>query len=65
MNLLQFTEKIDMGEFFVSAVHENKKVTFVSIYPIVDSIVYPPLYMDDEAMIPLVKMIESKLSSME
>ena len=65
MNLLQFTETIDMGEFLVSAVHENKKVTFVSIYPIVDSIVYPPLYMDEEAMIPLVKMIESKLSSME
>ena len=65
MNLFQFIETTDMGEFLVSAVHENGKVTFVSIYPIVDSIVHPPLYMEDEAMIPLVEMIEGKLSSME
>jgi hypothetical protein len=65
MNVFQFSETTEMGDFFVSAIHEECKVTFVSIYPVVDSIIYPPLFMDEESMAPLVEMIEGKLSSVE
>jgi len=62
MNLFQFVENVDMGQFFVSAAHDNSKVTSISIYPIVDDIVYPALLMDLQAMQPLIDMIEGKLA---
>jgi hypothetical protein len=61
MNLFQLIQDVDMGKFFVSAVHDENKVINVAIHPIVDGLVYPALLMDLEAMQPLIDMIEGKL----
>ncbi len=61
MKIFQLIQDVDMGKFFVSAVHDENKVTNVAIYPIVDDLVYPALLMDLEAMQPLIDMIEGKL----
>ena len=61
MNLFQFVEDVDMGQFFVSAVHDGSNVINIAIYPIVDSIIYPALLMELQSMQPLIDMIERKL----
>ena len=61
MNLFQFVQDIDMGKFFVSARHENNKVTFIGIYPIVDDLIYPAFSLDLKDMQPLIDMIERKI----
>jgi hypothetical protein len=62
MNLFQFVENVEAGQFFVSAVHDGSNVINIAIYPIVDDIVYPALLMDLQAMQPLIEMIEGKLA---
>ena len=61
MNLFQFIEDVEAGQFFVSAVHDGSNVINIAIYPIVDSIVYPALLMELQSMQPLIDMIERKL----
>jgi hypothetical protein len=62
MNLFQFIEDVEAGQFFVSAVHDGSNVINIAIYPVVDDIVYPALLMDLQAMQPLIEMIEGKLA---
>jgi hypothetical protein len=61
MNLFQFVEDVEAGQFFVSAVHDGSNVINIAIYPIVDDIVYPALLMELQSMQPLIDMIERKL----
>lgn len=63
MNLFQFVENVEAGQFFVSARHDNAKVTSIAIHPVVDDLIYPALLMEDEAMKPLIDSIEGKLSN--
>jgi len=62
MNLFQFVEDVEAGQFFVSAVHDGSNVINIAIYPVVDSIIYPALLMELESMQPLIDMIEGKLA---
>jgi hypothetical protein len=61
MKIFQLIQDVDMGKFFVSARHEDDKVTFITIYPIVDELIYPALSFDLKDMQPLIDMIERKI----
>jgi len=63
MNIFRLIEETDMGLFLASAIHSGGKVSFISIHPIVDQIVYPALLMDESSMSPLIEKIEEKLKN--
>jgi len=63
MKIFQLIQDIDVGKFFVSAIHDEGKVNFIAIYPIADDLIYPALSFDlkDMRMQPLIDMIERKI----
>lgn len=61
MKIFQLIQDVDMGKFFVSAIHDEGKVNFIAIYPIVDDLIYPALLFDLKDIQPLIDMIERKI----
>ena len=59
MNLFQMLETVDMGSFLTLAEHDSGKVLGLSIYPVVDDLVYPALYMEQVDMQVLIAKIET------
>jgi hypothetical protein len=52
-------ETVDMGSFLTLAEHDSGKVLSLSIYPVVDELVYPALYMEQVDMQVLIAKIET------
>jgi hypothetical protein len=61
MKIFQLIQDVDMGKFFVSAIHDENKVNFIAIYPIVNDLIYPALLFDLKDIQPLIDMIERKI----
>jgi hypothetical protein len=64
MNIFRMIEEVDAGTFLTLARHDDAgKVLTITIHPVISELVYPPLYMDDEALQPLVDKIEHLLTA--
>lgn len=66
MNIFRTTLEIESGELFlVQAINENKKVSFLTVSPVIDGVIQPYTEHSVDDLAGLVKKIEIVLDTLE